>query len=259
MRRWFGFAIIISLVSLACTKDEQVPVTVSHSEQQPPIVKFYFKAFFNNEPLVYNRPQFYLNDHGDSVRISKFNYYISNIKLTKTDGSIFSENESYHLIKHDEPGTTSFTIKNVPEGNYDKIEFLIGVDAERNSSGAQTGDLDPAHLMFWDWNNGYIFVKLEGEFKSIQKQMPYGFGLHVGGFVGITSAIRKATYPLTSTLVHANPGKTSTVTYKVSLDEFFTNPQVVDLDSHLAVGNGKMAADLADNYMDMFTIDKIEN
>ena len=54
-------------------------------------------------------------------------------------------------------------------------------------------------------------------------------------------------------------GRVSAVSYKVNLDEFFANPQVIDLDNHLAVGNGKMAADLADNYMDMFTIDKIEN
>ena len=30
----------------------------------------------------------------------------------------------------------------VPEGNYTKVEFLIGVDSLRNTKGAQTGDLD---------------------------------------------------------------------------------------------------------------------
>src|SRR5690606_605399 len=93
-----------------------------------------------------------------------FNYWITNIRLTRSDGTEFREEESYRLIRGDKQATTHFHIPEVPAGTYTGIKFMIGVDVPRNTSGAQTGALDPAVNgdMFWSWSTGYIQAKLEG-------------------------------------------------------------------------------------------------
>ena len=66
---------------------------------------------------------------------------------------------------------------------------MIGVDSARNTSGAQLGALDPANSMFWSWNSGYIFVRMEGN--SPQSTQPYNkLQFHIGGFKGATNCIK---------------------------------------------------------------------
>lgn len=248
----------------ACKKDTQVISPVQNppvQEEKKAELKFDFKPFFNNEVLVYNRPRFYTNTFGDSLRISKFNYYISNIVLTKTGGGTFSEPESYHLIKHDEANTTSFSIKEIPEGPYSKIDFLIGVDEARSTSGSQTGDLDPANQMFWDWNTGYIYLKLEGEYKSVSTPTTQPFAIHIGGISATKSesAVKPVSFPLSGTTIAVTKGKTSTVYFNLDLAEMFKNPEVIDLDTYGSVIGGSSSVKLAKNYADMFSVSKIEN
>jgi hypothetical protein len=113
--------------------------------------------------LVFNT-QKYLNENADTFTVSKFKYIISNIKIRKSDGTFWMPSESYYLINQEEAASMKFEISGVPVGEYNNLEFSIGVDNVRNHTGAQTGALDPANDMFWNWNSGYIFVKLEGHF-----------------------------------------------------------------------------------------------
>src|SRR3954471_17985303 len=94
----------------------------------------------------------YYNFAGDTFSISMFNYYVSNIVMTRSDGQKFVEKESYHLIKHFDSITT-LKIKDVPPAKYTRIDFLLGVDSTRNVSGIQSGALDRVNNMFWDWKS----------------------------------------------------------------------------------------------------------
>ncbi|MDO8999046.1 MAG: hypothetical protein Q7W45_04725 [Bacteroidota bacterium] len=254
---FFTSLILVSVFFLSCKKDQKIepenPVIVV--DKQPSAV-FNFKAIVNNLPLIPNT-KWYANANGDSFTVTKFNYYISNIKLKLSDGSIFSEVESYHIIKNVE-GVNSFTIANLPEGTYNQIEFLIGVDSLRNVSGAQTGDLSPDSLMFWDWSSGYIFFKFEGHKKTSTMPIEDSYAMHIGGFSGPDNFIKKCTFNLSSTLI-ASKNKQSKVFYNVNIDEIFINPLLIDFDTYSVVGGGKKAQDISDNYKDMFSIDHIEN
>ena len=53
-------------------------------------------------------------------------------------------------------------LADIPNGEYTKVNYTIGVDAARNTEGAQDGALDLVNGMFWSWNTGYIFMKMEG-------------------------------------------------------------------------------------------------
>jgi hypothetical protein len=128
---------------------------------------------------------------GEKMTFTTLNYYISNVKLKKEDGTWWVQAESYHLITVNNNTAPKIKLEDVPIGKYTGIEYTIGVDSTRNVSGAQTGALAPSNGMFWSWLTGYIFIKAEGT--SPDSGASNGeFRYHVGGFKNEnnTNAIR---------------------------------------------------------------------
>lgn len=205
-----------------------------------------------SEDLVLDT-KWYTNHLGDSFQISKFNYYVSNIKLT--GGSNYSEPESYHLVEESKGSSQMFTISNVPNGTYTGISFMIGVDSLRNVSGAQTGALDPANGMFWSWNTGYIQLKMEGKApKSTATDKALKF--HIGGFSGSNNTIR------TVTLTFPQPITINGSSYHVHMEanaaKMFGMPSPIDFSAINTVHMpGANAVKIADNYAGMFSVKEV--
>ena len=181
---------IIALIVSNCKKD-----TAKDPEPVAPTVlpttgalKINFEAMVGDSALVFST-QTYTNQAGNTFNVSMYKYYISNVKVTKMDNSIWSESNSYHLIDHSDDASTLVTIADVPFGNYKSIEFMLGVDSARNNSGAQTGALDPANGMFWSWSSGYIMAKMEGNSpQSTASANKLTF--HIGGFSGANKVMK---------------------------------------------------------------------
>ena len=146
-------------------------------------------------------PTMYTTTSGDSFRISKLKYFISNIELLDASGAAMKPEPTYNLI--DAGGSHVATGEGYTPGTYTRVRFLIGVDSARNVSGAQTGDLDPggtAEGMFWTWQTGYIMAAMEGmspQASSVDKSLTY----HLGGFEGRNSVLRTVTLSLPSPAV----------------------------------------------------------
>lgn len=241
----------------SCKKDNVIETEGSVEETSAnPVVTFNFEAQVNNLLLI-PETKWYTNTSKDSFNVTKFNYYISNIKLTREDGTIFKETESYHLVKHVE-GITSFTLSDVPVGNYTNIEFLIGVDSLRNVSGAQTGALSVSNDMFWEWKSGYIFFKLEGSYSTSSQKIKSQYGMHIGGFKGKFPCLQTCSLPLI-TGIEAKKNKHSTVFFNVNIDEIFIHPQEIGFDYYFNNISDAMFQQISINYKDMFTVKKIEN
>ncbi|HQQ93506.1 MAG TPA: hypothetical protein PLQ93_03050 [Bacteroidia bacterium] len=238
------------LFLLSCKKDSKI------EEIEPGSVQLVFKATVNSEALVPDT-KWYRNFSGDSFNISKFNYYISNLKFRNTDGSVYTVPESYYLVRHVE-GVENFVINGLPEGTYNQVEFLIGVDSARNVSGSQSGYLDPGLNMFWDWNTGYIFYKLEGHCNTLTQPLMTGFAFHVGGFSGKDNCLQKCTLNLGAGLT-SKAGRRSSVYIKARVEEVFQNPKNIDFDYYFGNISNAMLRELSENYKDMFLLDRIEN
>ena len=134
--------------------------------------------------------------HGDTFTVSSLLYYLSNVKLRQQITDKYMERESYHLIDEQKPASRSITLKDIPAGTYDKLVFGIGVDNNRNHSGQQTGDLDPALGMIWVWESGYKFLVLEGrspQSRSASKAILF--------HLGEDAAYRTVVLPLPAPLV----------------------------------------------------------
>ncbi|MBA4285965.1 MAG: hypothetical protein C0434_10600 [Xanthomonadaceae bacterium] len=123
---------------------------------------------------------------GEVLKVAKLQYYLSNLRLLRPDGSGWTPShdpktsDGYWLVDLAKPETQRFEIRGAPAGEYTGIELLIGVDAARNTAGAQTGTLDPALGMFWTWATGYIHFKLEGQ-SPASTEAGQAVTLHLGG------------------------------------------------------------------------------
>lgn len=248
--------VILLFLNSACVKDEVIkkddlPGVVNTKSK----IEVNFKAMMNGKELG-PKSKWYTNSSNEVFTVTKFNYYISNIKLTDSNGKVFAEPESYHLIRHTD-SINKFYIKDVPFGTYTKIEYLIGVDSTRNVSGAQTGALDPANIMFWEWNSGYIFLKLEGSYASATtNEMEYS--IHVGGFTGKYSCLQTYSTNLNNNLI-VQENKIPKLYVNTVLDEFFKNPTKISFDQYYIAIGDSMFNLISKNYKDMFVFDKIEN
>lgn len=203
----------------SCKKDEEPPV-------EPPVTpvaevgmfKVEFEHAFDAADFALNTS--YTNAAGEEVSWTRLDYYISNIQLVKTDGTVWSQPDSYYLIKSGDDASKLISISNVPKAEYTDIRFCIGVDSTRNVSGAQSGALDPANDMFWSWNTGYIFIKSEG---TSAQSSGGTFTYHIGGFRtdNGSNALKTLSFNVGSTAMNVRPGAAPQIHLRVDMSKFF--------------------------------------
>lgn len=242
---------MLALLSFGCEPDDK-------PEPSYGTVKLVFHNVVDQKNLELDKMQ-YLNAEKNEYSVSKLLYYISNIKLDGCDDcGIFTEKESYHLIRQlDDPlmggqvYDNEITINNVPNGNYKKLQFGVGVDATRNTSGSQTGALDPLNDMFWGWATGYIFFKVEGDWN--QSDTAKGnFIFHVGG-----DAAYRETELLFDESILVNENQEVTIDIYANLNKAFSNKTNINFyELSTTVSPSNNANQIADNYIDMFSTSK---
>lgn len=221
-------------------------------------VKIEFENMVGDSALVFNTKN-YVNANNDTFKISKLNYYISNIKLLKNGNVAYAETESYHFLNQADLNSLKFTMTNVPFDTYNGIQFMIGVDSLRNVSGAQTGALDPANGNFWDWNSGYIMLKMEGSSPQSGASSK-GLMFHVGGFSGVNNPLKTVSPSFGTSTAIVSSAITPEIHLKADVLELFTTPTNINFaTTHTIHMPGAMAKTFADNYADMFSIEHIHN
>lgn len=228
--------------------DDAVPST------DPGTVNVQFNNLVGTQNLELNTGN-YTNEMGQPFTVSTFKYYVSNLKLKKTDGTYFTVANSYYLIEQDVANSNKMLLSNLPAGEYTALEFVIGVDSTRNCSGAQTGALDPSEGMFWTWNSGYIFLKFEGN-STVSADSSLTF--HIGGYKGANNCIKNATINFTTNLI-VNSSKSPKLAIDANVLEMFKSPTAVDFSTFSFSMGGPSSVTVANNYVDMFKFNSITN
>ena len=209
----------------------------------------------------------YTNAAGENFSVSKLKYYVSNFKLTRVDGTeyVVPQNDSYFLI--DESVAASHEpVLSVPEGEYKSISFMLGVDSLRNTKdiSERTGVLDPTGVgadMYWTWNSGYIFFKMEG---TSPASAMGDFTYHIGGFGGYSSAtinnIKTITLDLTSRgTPKVKTGKETNIHLMVDIEKMFNGSTNISIAANPMVMFDPFSTTIADNYANMVRHDHTEN
>lgn len=211
----------------------------------------------------------YTNAAGESFKVNKLVYYVSNFKLTNVDGSVYTvpQDSCYFLIDESKPASHQ-PVLSVPEGEYKSISFMIGVDSLRNTAdiSQRTGVLDPAGTaadMYWGWNSGYIFFKIEGTSTAITTGGGV-FMYHIGGFGGYSSATANNTRTVTLDLtVRGTPkvkaGKETNIHLMVDVLKALNGSTNMSFATTPMIHSIAPGVPVANNYTDMFRHDHTEN
>ena len=201
----------------------------------------------------------YTTAAGDQFKVNTFKYILSNFVLTKADGSTYAVPDSYFLLDQAIDATRHVALANVPAGDYNKVSFVVGVDSARNVSGAQQGALRTDNDMYWSWNSGYIYTKLEGTSPQ-SPQVGQALVYHIGGFKAPNSCIRTVALPLPSTL-RVRTDHHPEVHVVADVLKMFSGPNPVRFATLSNTMGGPNAVKIADNYASptggMFTVSHV--
>ncbi len=264
MRRLSLLVVLLGLL-VACKSN--------NIDQQVGVVNVSFVNQVNGNALTLNTAT-YINKSGEQFTVSKFDYFISNIRFIRSDGSAYTvpQDNNYFLIRSSDPTSQSLTIAGIPAGDYAQIEYMVGVDSLRNTAdiSKRKGVLDPgsSHTsgMYWDWNTGYIHLKLEGTSPQAPQDATglRNFRYHIGLYGGYQSKtinnLRTIRVPLGS-IPSLPPGPRLSVgpTLKtllyitVDAGKLFDGPTPFKIADYPDVMVSPFSATIANNYATMFS------
>jgi hypothetical protein len=222
-----------------------------------------FENFVGGQKLLLNTKSF-KNQANEDFTITKLNYYVSNISLKKADGTEVKFPNDYFLVREEDPTSLKLTLKDVPAGDYTSISYIIGVDSARSVAdiSQRTGVLDLAQedKMYWSWNSGYIFFKMEGT-SAMATTPAKNFQFHVGGFGGMTGPTPNNIRKITNTLgtISAKVRVNSVPTIHIITDVLTVFSQGHTIAGRSLVHSPSLAIPIANGYMNMFTVDHVHN
>lgn len=262
--------LMTTLALVACKKDTAL--------QYDPNVKSEITLEFDNvagdKELQLNTGS-YTNANGQVFSVSLLQYFISNISLTTTDGRVYTvpQLESYFLVKEQDVASQKIKLM-VPEGEYKSVSFMIGVDSLRSTKpiAERPGVLDPANYpaghegMYWSWNAGYIFYKMEGNSAAAPAD-PTGnrrFRFHIGLFGGMTAPtinnIKMSTIELTANgTAKVKTGRRPVVHFLHDILKTMGGTTNVDLAANSTVMVSPFSANIANNYAKAFVHEHTHN
>lgn len=257
-----AFAIsLLLIITAGCNDDEPAP-----GEKGTLTLEFDTRA--GDEDFLLGKN--YINASNETFNINKLNYYISNIRLTTMDNKVFTvpQDSSYFMIREEDKNTQRVVLKNIPTGDYNSIAFLIGVDSLRSTMdlSKRPGVLDPAQGhdgMYWAWNSGYIFFKMEGVSPAAPAEQENKFIYHIGGFGGYSSPtinnIREKVIDMGNARAEVRTTKSPEVHLHVDVLEFFKTPVNVSIAENPTVMFSTYSATISTNYVSMFKYDHVHN
>lgn len=251
----------ISTLMFSCTSDDDTPIVEGSTGK----MEIEFDNSVNGDDLILNTN--YLNSNGETLKISRFSYIVSNFVLISADGTekVYPKNESYFIINEEEQLTTVHLV-NVPSGDYVKMRFGLGVDQDRYGQGetAQQDfwDAAAANNLTWTWSTGYRFINFQGTFTSSLVSGEKEFMVHQGSN-SATDNYREITldFPTTAKVrTDASPA----VHLIVDANKILDGEAKLKLSDYMNVANtsasimgGQALITIAGNTTKMFVVDHV--
>lgn len=153
----YFFVVMLGLLLASCGGDTpSTPETKVHLK---------FIPTYNGQPLSID--SVYTNSLGQQLRVENIQFYLSNIYAHNgADSTLLKQAFLFTLL---EPQTLSL---NVSPQSFSSLSFGVGVPSNlnKNVDPSQYANANPLSVqgsngMFWYWNTGYIFVKVEGRYE----------------------------------------------------------------------------------------------
>lgn len=196
-----------------------------------------FHPNYNQQTL--NSEVYYKLNSTDSIQITSFKFYVSQLELINGTKTVWIEKGSFHLIDAFDKKTLVLSFPS--DITFTKIKFQLGIDSLTNVLGAMGGDLDPTKGMYWTWQSGYINFKLEGN-SNLCKTRHNEFQFHLGGYQQPFDCLQTVFIPMKSS---------SSITLDMDVAKFLKDLSLSQL--HHIMSPSKEAVDLSEKIIESFT------
>lgn len=251
--------IVLSIVS--CSKDEAAVTGTGN-------LKIEFENGYKDNTLLFGSAT-EATSQNEVLKISTVKYIVSNIVLTKEDGTtfVYPKSESYFIVDASEEASLLLDLSNIPAANYIAIKFGIGVDQAQYELG-QTGIADfwlsaQNEGMTWDWASGFKFLAFEGTFTSPSVTTDTPFMVHTGK-TGTDYNYAEVTLDLpTSALVRTTI--TPQIHLSTDLSQIIDGANKISLTDNNGMGMGAMIMGggqlplISTNIASMFSVEHVHN
>ncbi len=165
---------------------------------------------------------------GHKFNVIRLKYYLSNFALHKTDGSVF-KTDMVHYCDIEKSGTKTINLPEVPNGEYNKLSLIFGLDEVRNVNGGLPNTTTNINM---EWpipgDQGYHYMKFEGKYDVLGSGKIKSYNLHTGA-TGNNQNYIKITLPLNQPFKMTGEGWS--INLLLDLNEWLQNPTVYDFET----------------------------
>lgn len=144
-----AIAVVLGLIGCSDEKPGTVVIATSHTVA--------------GEPFTLGEVR-YENAAGQMYSVTRLVYYLSDIELRRTDGSVQQFDVALYNDA-DDPTTLQHRFEQVEAGRYNAITFTWGLDAEKNVPGALPDNPQNNNMVWLEMlGGGYHYSKCEGRY-----------------------------------------------------------------------------------------------
>jgi hypothetical protein len=164
-KKFFILLLLMPLLFSSCHKEKTAALSVSF-------------AFQVDGQVLEQDVRKYVNAAGNQYEVNEVMFFISDIKLYKTDGSVVVR-DRIHYVDIDVPSTLDWDLGMIPQGAYEVVSFTFGLKDAQNRSNYFVNP--PECNMSWPevMGGGYHYMKINGKWLSDNGQVT-PFNLHTG-------------------------------------------------------------------------------
>ncbi|HUB86537.1 MAG TPA: MbnP family protein [Verrucomicrobiae bacterium] len=214
-----------------------------------------FLPQFNGQPLIFDSPTNQIAS-GQKISITRLDFLLSNLALHQKNGNWIERTDFFAFISARD-SRTNFTIENVPTGNYDAIQFHIGLEPQINhgdiAQWPANHPLNPdVNHLYWGWSHEYIFLAFEGGWQDGSQES--GFSYHLA----TDRQLMTVELPVALNL-------NSSEEIQIALDaaKIFSVPNKIELsettDTSHSRTNDLLAVQIRENVENSFTVESVKN
>jgi len=168
----------------------------------------------------------YQSPAGHPFYIYRLKYYVSEITLQEEDGSTV-EFDTIHYRDISDESTQVLELGEIPEGNYNRLNFTFGLDETINVDGGLPNTQTNVNM---EWpipgDQGYHYMKFEGRYDLNGTGELKNFNLHTGATGGNQNYI-EVSIPISTMRVDDND---LTIMLEMDLMEWLQNPTIYDFE-----------------------------
>jgi hypothetical protein len=268
MKSTFNVILIIVLLAIAvsCKDNDTEP------SMQVGNISLSFLHLVDGLPLQKDTLK-YVNTAGNPYEIDQVMYFISDVRLFKSDGSLKIINEwtDIHYVDIDIPATLKWEVyDDIPAGSYDSITFVFGITEEKNKSFMFVNP--PEVNMMWPevLGGGYHYMMINGKWRDTA-DFVQNFAFHIGigqlyksNVIEVDSIYAFVQNYFNVKLPNSNftveIDKKSNIEIVMNIDSWFNTPHIYD---HNYWGGAIMQKQSAmqmakENGFDIFTVGEIQ-